>query len=134
MPEWIALITDSWGGFRLLTAIELAKPGYGVGVAHRVDARALDVQNFWTSLPLSTPWRAITDGIDVLINNAGFALDIKLEELRRQFETNFLGTVAMTKAGFPRPIERSGHNIQMSSIGDSRGQLRLLATPPPYMC
>ena len=39
-------------------------------------------------------------------NNAGFAVagfaeDIRLEELRVQFETNFFGAVAMTKAVLP---------------------------------
>ena len=65
--------------------------------------------------------------IDVLVNNAGFAVggfaeDIKLEELRLQFETNFFGAVAMTKAVLPiMRQQRSGHIIQISSIGGLQG-------------
>ena len=46
--------------------------------------------------------------IDVVVNNAGYALlgaveDLSMEELRAQFETNFFGAVRVTKA-------RSSHN------------------------
>ena len=147
MPEKIALITGSSSGFGLLTSIELAKDGFRVvagmhdlsrrqrldeaaaaaGVAAQLDIRALDVTNFDT-LP------AFVDGVlrdygrvDVLVNNAGFAVagfaeDIKLEELRHQFETNFFGAVAMTKAVLPTMRrQRSGHIIMVSSIGGLLG-------------
>jgi len=67
--------------------------------------------------------------IDVLVNNAGFAMagfaeDIKLDELRTQFETNFFGAVAMTKAVLPTMRkQRSGHIIQISSIGGLQGSI-----------
>jgi NAD(P)-dependent dehydrogenase (short-subunit alcohol dehydrogenase family) len=147
MPDKIALITGSSSGFGLLTSIELAKAGFRVvatmrdlgrrerldqaaataGVAAQLDIRALDVTNF-NSLP------GFVDGIvrdhgrfDVLVNNAGFAVagfaeDIKLEELRYQFETNFFGAVAMTKAALPTMRrQRSGHIIMLSSIGGLNG-------------
>jgi NAD(P)-dependent dehydrogenase (short-subunit alcohol dehydrogenase family) len=65
--------------------------------------------------------------LDVLVNNAGFAVagfaeDIKLEELRLQFETNFFGAVAMTKAALPTMRrQRSGHIIMVSSISGLHG-------------
>jgi NAD(P)-dependent dehydrogenase (short-subunit alcohol dehydrogenase family) len=60
--------------------------------------------------------------IDVLVNNAGFALagfaeDVTLDELRRQFETNFFGTVSLTKAVLPvMRKQRSGRIMMLSSI------------------
>ncbi len=69
--------------------------------------------------------------IDALINNAGFAVagfaeDIKLEELRTQFETNFFGPVAPTKAVLPTMRkQRSGHIIMISSIGGLTGAVTI---------
>jgi NAD(P)-dependent dehydrogenase (short-subunit alcohol dehydrogenase family) len=149
MPDKIALITGSSSGFGLLTSIEMAKAGFRVvatmrdlgrrerldqaataaGVATQLDIRALDVTNF-NSLP------GFVDGVvrdhgrlDVLVNNAGFAVagfaeDIKLEELRYQFETNFFGAVAMTKAALPTMRrQHSGHVIMVSSIAGLSGSV-----------
>ena len=65
--------------------------------------------------------------VDVLVNNAGFAVagfveDLKLEEIRLQFETNFFGTVALTKAVLPAMrAQRSGHIIMVSSVSGLHG-------------
>jgi len=59
--------------------------------------------------------------IDVLVNNAGFGFAGAVEEasdaeLRAVFETNFFGTVALTKAFLPLfRQQRHGHIIQLSS-------------------
>ena len=151
MPEKIALITGSSSGFGLLTSIELAKAGFrvvatmrdlgrrerldqaaaAVGVAAQLDIRALDVTDF-DSLPAFVDAVVHDYGrLDVLVNNAGFAVagfleDIKLEELRRQFETNFFGAVAMTKAALPAMRrQRSGHIIMVSSIGGLLGTVTI---------
>jgi NAD(P)-dependent dehydrogenase (short-subunit alcohol dehydrogenase family) len=149
MPDKIALITGSSSGFGLLTSIELAKARFRVvatmrdlsrrdrldqaataaGLGSQIDIRALDVTDF-DSLP------AFVDAVvrdyrrlDVLVNNAGFAVagfaeDIKLEELRRQFETNFFGSVAMTKAALPTMRrQHSGHIIMVSSIAGLLGSV-----------
>jgi NAD(P)-dependent dehydrogenase (short-subunit alcohol dehydrogenase family) len=149
MTDKIALITGSSSGIGLLTSVELAKAGFRVvatmrdlgrrerldqavaaaGVAAQLDIRALDVTSFDT-LP------TFVDGVvrdygrlDVLLNNAGFAVagfaeDIELQELRYQFETNFFGAVAMTKAALPTMRrQRSGHIIMVSSIGGLLGSL-----------
>jgi NAD(P)-dependent dehydrogenase (short-subunit alcohol dehydrogenase family) len=149
MPEKIALITGSSSGFGLLTSIELARAGFRVvatmrdparrerldqaaastGVAAQLDIRQLDVTNFNT-LPAFVDAVVRDHGrLDVLVNNAGFAVagfaeDIKLEELRKQFETNFFGAVAMTKAALPTMRrQHSGHIIMVSSIAGLSGSV-----------
>jgi len=66
-------------------------------------------------------------GLDVLVNNAGYGNinsveEITLDDFRRQIETNLFGTVIMTKAAIPLMREqRSGHIIQVSSVGGRLG-------------
>jgi NAD(P)-dependent dehydrogenase (short-subunit alcohol dehydrogenase family) len=151
VEDKIAVITGSSSGFGLLTAIELAKAGFRVvasmrdmgrrgrldeaaaaaSVTPKIDVRRLDVTEIET-IP------AFVDGVTrdygriaVLINNAGFAVagfaeDIKLEELRTQFETNFFGPVALTKAVLPvMRRQHSGHIIMISSIGGLTGAVTI---------
>jgi NAD(P)-dependent dehydrogenase (short-subunit alcohol dehydrogenase family) len=60
--------------------------------------------------------------IDVVVNNAGFALlgaleELSDEDLRRQFETNVFGVLNVTRAALPElRRQRSGHIVQMSSL------------------
>jgi len=66
-------------------------------------------------------------GLDVLVNNAGFGNvnsveDTSLEEFRREIETNLFGTIIVTKAAIPvLRRQRSGHIIQLSSVGGRIG-------------
>jgi len=148
-PEKIALITGASSGFGLLTSVELAKAGFRVvatmrdlarrerldqavaaaGVGVRVDVRALDVTRFDTLPGFVDAVVRDYGRLDVLVNNAGFAVagfaeDIKLDELRLQFETNFFGAVAMTKAALPTMRrQHSGHIIQVSSIAGLHGSV-----------
>ena len=142
MPEKIAVLTGSSSGFGLLASVELAKAGFRViasmrdlarrerldqaaaaaGVSGRIEVRPLDVTNF-DALPGFVKTVLSDYGrIDVLVNNAGFAVagfaeDITLDELRLQFETNFFGAVALTKAVLPQMRQQhAGHIIQISSI------------------
>jgi NAD(P)-dependent dehydrogenase (short-subunit alcohol dehydrogenase family) len=149
MPEKVALVTGASSGFGLLTSIELAKAGFRVvatmrdvgrrerldqavatsGVSARIDVRALDVTRFETIQSFVETVVGDYGRLDVLVNNAGFAVagfaeDIKLDELRRQFETNFFGAVAMTKAALPTMRrQHSGHIIQISSIAGLHGSV-----------
>ena len=60
---------------------------------------------------------------DVLVNNAGYGHEgvveeSSLDELRRQFDVNVFGAVAMIKAVLPSMRERrSGHIINVTSMG-----------------
>jgi len=151
MPEKIAVITGTSSGIGLLSAIELARSGFRVvasmrdlgrrdyldkaaqaaGVAPRLDVRRLDVTEF-DSLPAFVEAVVRDYGrIDALLNNAGFAMagfaeDLKLEEIRRQFETNFFGNVAMTQAVLPTMRrQRSGHILMISSIAGLHGSVAI---------
>jgi NAD(P)-dependent dehydrogenase (short-subunit alcohol dehydrogenase family) len=149
MPGKIAVITGTSSGIGLLTAVELAKSGFQVvasmrdlgrrerleqaataaGVLPYIDIRRLDVTDF--DLIPSFIDKVLQDHgrIDVLVNNAGFAVagfaeDLTLGEIRAQFETNFFGHVAMTKAVLPAMRrQRSGHVIMVSSISGMHGSL-----------
>jgi NAD(P)-dependent dehydrogenase (short-subunit alcohol dehydrogenase family) len=149
MPEKIAVVTGASSGFGLLTSIELAKARFRVvatmrdlgrrqaldrgvaaaGTDAKIEVRALDVTQFDSI-------QTFVDGVvrdygrlDVLVNNAGFAVagfaeDVKLDELRLQFETNFFGAAAMTKAVLPTMRrQHSGHVIQVSSIAGLHGSV-----------
>ena len=149
MAEKIALVTGASSGFGLLTSIELAKAGFRVvatmrdlarrerldqaisaaGMGGKIDVRGLDVTKF-DKIPTFVDSVVRDYGrLDVLVNNAGFAVagfaeDIKLDELRLQFETNFFGADAMTKAALPTMRQRhSGHIIQVSSIAGLHGSV-----------
>lgn len=149
MSDKLVVITGASSGFGLLTTIELARRGFRVvatmrdpgrrerldqaaaqaGLAGKIDVRRLDVTEF-DSLPGLVDAVVRDYGhIDVLVNNAGFAMagfaeDMKLDEIRRQFETNFFGAVAMTQAVLPvMRRQRSGHIIMVSSISGLHGSI-----------
>jgi len=144
----IAVVTGSSSGIGLLTTIEFARNGYQVvatmrdlgragrleetaqkaGVRDRLDLRRLDVTEF-DSLPGAIDDIVRAHGrIDVLVNNAGFSVagfgeDLTLGEIRLQFETNFFGNVAMTKAVLPvMRQQKSGHIVQVASVAGRLGQ------------
>jgi NAD(P)-dependent dehydrogenase (short-subunit alcohol dehydrogenase family) len=142
-PERVAVVTGASSGIGLLTSIELAKAKFHViasmrditrrsrldeaaksaGVTDRIDIWALNVTNFEAMPEFVSQIIRDYKRIDVLLNNAGFAVagfieDLALEEIRSQLETNFFGHVAMTKAVLPfMRQQRSGHIIMLSSIG-----------------
>jgi NAD(P)-dependent dehydrogenase (short-subunit alcohol dehydrogenase family) len=71
--------------------------------------------------------------LDVLVNNAGYGNvcsieDMSPDDFRAQVETNFFGVVNVTRAAIPMLREqRSGHIIQISSIGARTGAAGLSA-------
>lgn len=66
--------------------------------------------------------------IDVLVNNAGFGIMGTVEqvgdaEARRLFDTNFFGMLTVLRAALPHlRAQRSGHIVNVASIGGLRGQ------------
>lgn len=62
-------------------------------------------------------------GVDALVNNAGYGMhgpfeEASLDEIRRQFETNVFGAVALTQMVLPKMRERRfGRVVNISSMG-----------------
>jgi NAD(P)-dependent dehydrogenase (short-subunit alcohol dehydrogenase family) len=121
-------------------ALLLADRGYRVFAAGRsAEKRAqLDARANQQKLPLQSLEMDVCDdisvrnavasvyqkagAIDVLINNAGFVQvgaveDLRLEDWRQQFETNFFGVIRVTQAVLPQMRERrKGRILMMSSV------------------
>lgn len=146
MIKKYAIITGASSGFGLLSVIELAKQNFHVIATMRdltkADqllqiAKKEDVSNLISLHPLDvTSNESIQQfkeqlkqyqAIDVLVNNAGYALggfseEISTDQYRQQFETNFFGVISVTNAILP--IMRSqgfGKIINMSSISGKIG-------------
>ena len=66
-------------------------------------------------------------GLDVVVNNAGYANvnsveDVDIQDYKAQFDTNFYGTVYVTKAAIPYLREHGGGRIlQIASVGGRLG-------------
>ena len=151
MTKKIAVITGTSSGFGLLSALELARHGFQVvatmrdlarkealdkaaattRLAEQINVRRLDVTDFGSMAEFVERVVHNHGRIDVLVNNAGFAVagfveDLKMEEIRLQFETNFFGAVALTKAVLPRMrAQHSGHIIMVSSVAGLLGSPQL---------
>jgi NAD(P)-dependent dehydrogenase (short-subunit alcohol dehydrogenase family) len=95
---------------------ESEKPGYAKGVV-------LDVTDFDAIDPAVAEIERTIGPISVLVNNAGYGHEGVIEEsplteLRRQFEVNVFGAVAMIKAVLPYMRKRrAGHIINITSMG-----------------
>ncbi|WP_167736470.1 SDR family oxidoreductase [Nocardioides sp. 1609] len=130
------LITGCSSGFGRLTALALANRGDRVFATVRTEEAAHTLKADAADLPLSTHILDVTDAasvdtavaevaalgrIDVLVNNAGYALRGPVEsledaELFRQFDTNVLGVVRMIRAVVPiMKAQGTGTVINMSS-------------------
>jgi NAD(P)-dependent dehydrogenase (short-subunit alcohol dehydrogenase family) len=145
--ERTALITGASSGFGLLTTITLARRGWHVlatmrdlsrreklesaaraaGVLDRIEFLALDVTNAEQIDALAASVAARPGPLHAVVNNAGFAMagfteDVSDAELRRQFDTNFFGATAVTRAFLPQLRRQgSGHIVFLSSISGRIG-------------
>jgi NADP-dependent 3-hydroxy acid dehydrogenase YdfG len=132
------LVTGASSGIGRAVAIELAQRGHTVFAAARrlaaleelaeshrgIVAVPLDVTD---EKSIETAWALVDSasqgaGVDVLVNAAGFALTGPIEtlttqEVKRQFDTNVFGLLAVTRAVLPgMRNRRTGRIINISSI------------------
>jgi NAD(P)-dependent dehydrogenase (short-subunit alcohol dehydrogenase family) len=148
MPaEKTAFITGASSGFGLLISVTLARRGWHViatmrdiarrdkleaaardaGVFDSIEIQTLDVTNRTQIEKLAKMIVAREAPLHALINNAGFALagfvdEVSEAELRRQFDTNFFGATAVTRAFLPLfKKQRYGHIVMMSSVSGRIG-------------
>lgn len=139
--EWV-LVTGATSGIGLATSLVLAMAGYQVIATGRTEEKLarvseaadqanttirrvlLDVTDAASVSRMKDEVLALTDGygVDVLVNNAGYAEggaleDIPLERLKMQFDTNVFGLVAVTQALVPL-MRKRGHGkvINISSV------------------
>jgi len=131
MRQEVVLITGASSGFGRLAADRLARHGYRVfGTSRRPQLQhdrpypmlTLDVRNDESVHAAVEQVLRDTGRLDVLVNNAGYALaslieEAKIDEAKGVFETNFWGAVRMTKAVLPAMRgRRSGRIINISSL------------------
>jgi NAD(P)-dependent dehydrogenase (short-subunit alcohol dehydrogenase family) len=124
------LITGAGSGFGRGAAVELARRGHDVIAAceteAQVDALAADHPEL-TAMKLDVTDAADVAGaaelgIDVLINNAGVGIvgpmaSVPLADVRRSFEVNVFGMVALSQAVIPGLRDRGwGRIINVSSV------------------
>jgi NAD(P)-dependent dehydrogenase (short-subunit alcohol dehydrogenase family) len=138
MTNKIILISGVSSGFGRAFAEAALRDGYTViGTVRNEKARKefeaiepkrakpliLDVTDFAAINPSISRIEQEIGPIDVLVNNAGYGHEgileeSSLEEMRRQFEVNVFGAVALTKAVLPTMRQRrSGHIINITSMG-----------------
>ncbi len=135
------VITGASTGIGAACALDLNQQGYRVfaGVRRLEDAAALRKRASDSLTPIlldvtqpeqiqsavSIITQAVGDsGLAGLVNNAGIAIGgplefLSLEKLRKQFEVNVIGLVAVTQAFLPLIRQGKGRIINMSSFGGS---------------
>lgn len=137
----VAVVTGSSSGIGYETALSLARNGfYTYATMRNLNKSKEIIENARNAgLPLKvleldvasddSVFKSIANiygergRIDVIVNNAGYALvgtveDLSMEELRGQFETNFFGAVRVIKAVLPQMRkQRSGTIVNITSMG-----------------
>lgn len=150
----IVLVTGSSSGFGFLIALQLAHSNCTViatmrNLSHAKRLREaaeklhiskdhllihqLDVTNHHEIETMKQFITAQYGRIDILINNAGFSQggvieDVPIEKWEQQFQTNFFGVVAITKAFLP--MMRKARNGKIILIGSISGRLGLPGLAP----
>jgi len=139
MMRQVALITGCSSGIGYETALMLARKGFHTFATMRNTKKSEPLEKIIEKekLPLNILELDVNDDasientihhikseakrIDVLINNAGYGLvgffeDLTLDEIKKQFETNFFGVLNITKKTVPiMRVQNSGTIINISS-------------------
>lgn len=138
MTDRTWLITGCSSGFGRELAIQALQRGERVVLTARDPSKIAELANGYEEQTLILPLD-VTDSasienavssaeahfgkIDILVNNAGYGYFSAIEEgeeeeIRRQFETNLFGLIAVTRRVLPSMrVRRSGHIINVSSMG-----------------
>jgi NAD(P)-dependent dehydrogenase (short-subunit alcohol dehydrogenase family) len=130
-----ALVTGCSSGIGRATALALSAKGYAVYAtarrpetlaglaAHGLETLALDVTS---EASMAAAVRAVEEAhghVEVLVNNAGYALqgpveEVSLDAVRAQFETNVFGLVRLSQLVLPAMrAAGSGRIINVGSMG-----------------
>lgn len=139
----IVVVTGSSSGIGFETSLLLAKSGFYIyATVHKLEGEGsrqiIDIAKK-EKLPLEIVQldvnsdESVTDTInsivkkhnriDVIVNNAGYALggaleETSMDEIRKQFETNFFGAVRVMRAAIPfMRSQRSGKIVNITSMG-----------------
>lgn len=136
----IVLITGAASGIGLATSVYLAKMDYIVyaGILNDNEKEGIAKEAIKNNIELRTIQIDVNDNelikngikiilnnknkIDVLVNNAGYGLagfleDCSMEEIKKQFETNFFGAIRLIKEVLPIMREqKSGYIINTGSV------------------
>jgi NAD(P)-dependent dehydrogenase (short-subunit alcohol dehydrogenase family) len=135
MSPRVVLITGCSSGIGRTTAQRLAGRGWTVyATARREDAiadlrehgcrtLALDVTDHASMAAALDAVQNEHGALDALVNNAGYSQSgavesVSIDQLRRQFETNVFGLVALTQLALPAMRARgAGRVVNLSSMG-----------------
>jgi NAD(P)-dependent dehydrogenase (short-subunit alcohol dehydrogenase family) len=135
----VAVVTGSSSGIGFKTALTLARNGFQTYATMRNIAKSKNIKSIATkeNLPINIEQLDVTDNksvtnaiqaivskadrIDVLVNNAGYALtsafeDLAIEEIKAQYETNLFGLIRTSQAVLPiMRKQKSGVIVNISS-------------------
>ena len=135
----VAVVTGSSSGIGHETSLTLARNGFLTYATMRNLDKDENIKSLAEKekLPLKTVQLDVTDGIsvknamqsitaeanriDVLVNNAGYAVvgafeDLSMEEIKAQYETNLFGVIRVTQAVLPiMRKQKSGIIVNISS-------------------
>ena len=141
----VVVITGASSGIGEASAVMFAKKGTNVILVSRNKDKLLQVEEKISNFPVKstvcqcdvskkTEVKKMADTvlekfgrIDVLVNNAGFAIygtvsDLSIEEIESQMATNYFGMIYCIKNFLPIMLQqKSGHIVNVASVAASFG-------------